>query len=345
MPCVSGHVFISYSHRADSGYVGRLAAHFAAAGVEAWYDKEIVHGDRWTRAIREKIDTCSVFVVVMTPDAEQSEWVDIEISQARQMNRPILPLLLEGHRFFTLANVQYADVTGGVMPGVAFMTALRRLTSEPRKLDSLADGKVFRDVIHPTDLQIALQREASNRMAVLTDGRTLVPNRYFIELSPNDHGRFVPYAAALAQELAQAQADFIGEQGMTVVGDVIVEIERGDDLDSGLFRMSAEVYPTSPEPVGERNPHLVASDGRRYPLTVGQTVIGRGEQADIRLPDIGIARRHARFDFDGAQITLTDLGSTNGTMVNGRRISAIVLDPGDMIQLGTTMLTLHPLVG
>jgi pSer/pThr/pTyr-binding forkhead associated (FHA) protein len=90
---------------------------------------------------------------------------------------------------------------------------------------------------------------------------------------------------------------------------------------------------------GGRNVRLVSGDGRTYPLQIGSTVIGRGDQANLRLPDVGISRRHARLDFDGAQVVLTDLGSTNGTMVNGQRVSAVALNPGDMIQLGTTTLT------
>jgi hypothetical protein len=191
-----------------------------------------------------------------------------------------------------------------------------------------------------------------------------------IDLSPYDHSRLAPYAAALAQELAQSQAEFIGEQGWTVYGVVIVEIERGDGLDTGMFRVTAEVYPgaavapvpSSAAPPGyppyDQNPYapqsappaqggggparsarLVSGDGRGYPLSIGSTVIGRGDQANMRLPDVGISRRHARLDFDGAQVVLTDLGSTNGTMVNGQRVSAVALNPGDMIQLGTTTLT------
>ena len=104
--------------------------------------------------------------------------------------------------------------------------------------------------------------------------------------------------------------------------------------------------PCSPQPARNaryapsgRRSRLVASDGRTYPLAIGSIVIGRGEQATLRLPDVGISRRHARIDFDGAQAVLTDLGSTNGTMVNGQRISAIALNPGDLIQVGTTTLT------
>jgi hypothetical protein len=238
-----------------------------------------------------------------------------------------------------------------------------------KRLEGLVEGafaKVFKGVVHPVEILNAMQREAEAHKAILAGGRTLVPNRYVIDLSPYDHGRLAPYAAALAQELAQSQAEFIGEQGWTVYGDVIVEVERGEGLDTGMFRVTAEVYtggdvapqsgfdhggyPSAPAfPQGgypppqqssnAQTPKLVFSDGRHYPMTVGSTIIGRGEQAQLRLPDVGVSRRHARLDFDGNQIVLTDLGSTNGTMVNNQRVSAVALNPGDLIQIGTTSLT------
>jgi hypothetical protein len=239
-----------------------------------------------------------------------------------------------------------------------------------KRLEGLVEGafaKVFKGVVHPVEILNAMQREAEAHKAILAGGRTLVPNRYVIDLSPYDHSRLAPYAAALAQELAQSQAEFIGEQGWTVYGDVIVEIERGEGLDTGMFRVTAEVYtgaaepaPPPPPPAYDpshgygygpqpgygppaggpgRNARLVSSDGRVYPLAIGSTVIGRGDQANLRLPDVGISRRHARVDFDGGQVVITDLGSTNGTSVNGQRISAVALNPGDMIQIGTTTLT------
>lgn len=240
-----------------------------------------------------------------------------------------------------------------------------------KRLEGLVEGafaKVFKGVVHPVEILNAMQREAEAHKAILAGGRTLVPNRYVIDLSPYDHSRLAPYAAALAQELAQSQAEFIGEQAWTVYGDVIVEIERGEGLDTGMFRVTAEVYTggdvapvqqpgyDAPGGYGPQQPYdhggyppqpgagrgavrLVSGDGRTYPLQMGSTVIGRGDQANLRLPDVGISRRHARLDYDGAQVVLTDLGSTNGTMVNGQRVSAVALNPGDMIQLGTTTLT------
>ncbi len=254
------------------------------------------------------------------------------------------------------------------------MSVLQRFE---KRLEGLVEGafaKVFKGVVHPVEILNAMQREAEAHKAILAGGRTLVPNRYVIDLSPYDHSRLAPYAAALAQELAQSQAEFIGEQGWTVYGDVIVEIERGDGLDTGMFRVTAEVYTggdVAPAPSYDQGPapqmppqgyeqqqayppytgggapqqpagrgvRLVANDGRSYPLSIGSTVIGRGDQANLRLPDVGISRRHARLDYDGAQVVLTDLGSTNGSMVNGQRISAVALNPGDMIQIGTTTLT------
>ncbi len=114
-----------------------------------------------------------------------------------------------------------------------------------KRLENLVEGafaKVFKGVVHPVEIASAMQREADAHKSILGGGRTLVPNRYIIDLSPPDHDRLAQYAAPLAQELAQAQAEYIGEQGWTVYGDVIVEIERGEGLDTGMFRIAAEVY-------------------------------------------------------------------------------------------------------
>jgi hypothetical protein len=255
-----------------------------------------------------------------------------------------------------------------------------------KRLENLVEGafaKVFKGVVHPVEIASAMQREADAHKSILGGGRTLVPNRYIIDLSPPDHDRLAQYAAPLAQELAQAQAEYIGEQGWTVYGDVIVEIERGDGLDTGMFRIAAEVYTGGPEtgpppppqyqqapgyppppPMGHmggpmpgspvatsaptppvppmhnaRQARLISSDGRQFAVAIGSTIIGRGEGAQVRLADVGISRQHARLDYDGSRMVLTDLGSTNGTTVNGNRITAAALQHGDVIQLGTTTLT------
>ena len=151
------------------------------------------------------------------------------------------------------------------------MSVLQRFE---KRLEGLVEGafaKVFKGVVHPVEILNAMQREAEAHKAILAGGRTLVPNRYVIDLSPYDHSRLAPYAAALAQELAQSQAEFIGEQGWTVYGDVIVEIERGDGLDTGMFRVTAEVYTGA-----DGQFSLYEDNGRNYGYE-------RGESARIPL--------------------------------------------------------------
>ncbi|WP_238013200.1 DUF3662 and FHA domain-containing protein [Dactylosporangium sp. AC04546] len=210
-----------------------------------------------------------------------------------------------------------------------------------KRLEGLVEGtfaKVFKGVVHPVELLNAMQREAAAHKQNV-GGRILVPNRFVIELSPADHTRLAAYANALAQELAQSQAEFIGEQGWAVYGDVLVEVDRNETLDTGLFQIVASVHTGGETPARQASGvRLVTDDGGGYLLPVGSTVIGRGDQATVRLADVRASRQHARLDYDGRQVVLTDLGSANGSLVNGRRVATANLTPGDEIVIGNTRL-------
>lgn len=123
---VSAQLFVSYSH-ADRTYVQQLVAHLARGGVSAWADGEIITGDRWTSIIRNQIDACAAMIVVMTPAAEESVWVEREISRAEEQRKPIFPLLLKGQPFFRLTNLQYEKVDNNAMPGVGFVGLLKEV--------------------------------------------------------------------------------------------------------------------------------------------------------------------------------------------------------------------------
>jgi hypothetical protein len=83
---------------------------------------------------------------------------------------------------------------------------------------------------------------------------------------------------------------------------------------------------------------VVDGPGTRHELTTGRNVIGRGTEADIRLPDTGVSRKHVDVVLDGGTAYVEDLGSTNGTLVNGRRISRQALADGDVIRIGHSVL-------
>jgi hypothetical protein len=84
-------------------------------------------------------------------------------------------------------------------------------------------------------------------------------------------------------------------------------------------------------------------DGNAYPLVASITVLGRGDEADIVLDDPGVSRKHAeiRVTADGPHLvaTLRDLGSTNGTFVDGERVGAVQLTEGSAVTVGRTRAT------
>jgi hypothetical protein len=85
---------------------------------------------------------------------------------------------------------------------------------------------------------------------------------------------------------------------------------------------------------------LQLDDGsnRNYPLKQGGNVVGRGQDADFRLPDTGVSRRHLEITWDGQSAMLADLGSTNGTTVNGQPVQTWQLADGDVIRIGHSSL-------
>jgi hypothetical protein len=118
------HVFISYK-RSDQGYARRLANDLRGHGFDVWIDDRIDFGERWWQTIVQAIKDCGAFVVVMSPEAEKSEWVEKEIMLAKREPKPILPLLLKGKVFAILIDTQFADVTGERMPSEEFYRRLR----------------------------------------------------------------------------------------------------------------------------------------------------------------------------------------------------------------------------
>jgi len=102
----------------------------------------------------------------------------------------------------------------------------------------------------------------------------------------------------------------------------------------------ATVPPPAYQQQQQRLRHLLTVDGSQQwmELQVGSNVIGRGQDADLRLPDTGVSRRHVDVRFDGAGAILHDLGSTNGTTVNGHRAQSWQLQHGDVVRLGHTVL-------
>ena len=223
-----------------------------------------------------------------------------------------------------------------------------------RRLGGMVEGafaRVFGGVVQPVEVAARLQREAGDQKAIVGQGRILVPNEYVVELGGSDYARLSEYDKALRRELAAMVREHASEQGWSFVGPVDVHLVEVDGLDTGVFHVrSAVVTADAPAPgplpdTRERaHPYLVLGAGdagpeRVVPLSRAVTRLGRSAEADVRLPDTGVSRLHAevRLEPDGTYVV--DLGSTNGTTVNGRRVSRTALADGDRVGLGPAVLT------
>jgi pSer/pThr/pTyr-binding forkhead associated (FHA) protein len=94
--------------------------------------------------------------------------------------------------------------------------------------------------------------------------------------------------------------------------------------------------------VTEDVPYLVDAAGRQFPLAGPVSTLGRSPNCDVFVPDRRASRRHAEIRWDGETSTLHDLGSTNGTSLNGRRIAAPqALRDGDEVAIASAVFTFH----
>jgi len=118
------HVFVSYA-RQDQTYVEELASYLRSQGFDVWTDAAIYGGAQWLDSIVQKIDSCAAYIVVMSPEARRSQWVQREILRAQAQKKQIMPLLLAGDSFFEVSNLQYGDVRGALLPPPKWIRDLR----------------------------------------------------------------------------------------------------------------------------------------------------------------------------------------------------------------------------
>jgi len=229
---------------------------------------------------------------------------------------------------------------------------LQRFEQRLEQMISGAFARTFRSAVQPVEISAALAREVDNSAQILSRDRRLAPNDFHVELSPADHERLLGLGSALDQELVALLKDHAAAQSYVFTGPVTITLEAADDLTTGRFRVRskavARVSQAGPDPTETQVRRAVAIldiNGERMPLTPPGIVIGRGNDADLRVNDPGVSRRHAEFrvteDSHGPRVSVHDLGSTNGVLVNGKRVEDATLADGAVIRIGNTTLTLH----
>lgn len=194
------------------------------------------------------------------------------------------------------------------------------------------------------------------------DGRRgLVPDQFTVRLHPDDLAALIP-PDEVASELASGALSFARAHGYALRDRPRVTLQPDPTLRPGEAEVDAALSPTSEPVVGAdqaesgtrvyeipvvRSPEVVIEvrepgrAARRIPLSGAPIRIGRAPECEVMLKDSKVSRRHARLHARDGVLLLTDLGSTNGTRVNGNRISELVLGEGDRIQIGDTSLVVE----
>jgi hypothetical protein len=234
-------------------------------------------------------------------------------------------------------------VTPGPGPTPAATTlggAVGILDRFERRLDRMVNGafaRAFKSEVQPVEIAGALQKECDDRAAIVARDRTIVPNAFTVDLSATDFDRLAVYSEALSRELSDVIREHAGVQGYAFVGPLTVEIRRDEELETGLFRVLGEAQPGEIPPDTHLPRAWLDVSGQQVPLAQDVSVIGRGSEADVRINDPGISRRHAMLRLRPTP-TIVDLGSTNGTIVDDVRSEQADVDDGSIITLGSTRI-------
>ena len=201
-----------------------------------------------------------------------------------------------------------------------------------------AFAKTFKSGLQPLEVTAALRRELDTKAAVVSRDRILVPNDFVVRLSAGDYQRMTDLGPALIDEFTQLVQQHAAAQHYAFAGGISIRLECDDSLSEGLVRVDSvnvkgEVAWTP----------VLDIAGKRYPITQARTVIGRGSDADITVDDTGTSRRHVEILWDGKRAQVTDLGSTNGSKLNGVPVSKAPLPPDSIIEIGRTRIVFRVL--
>jgi hypothetical protein len=245
-----------------------------------------------------------------------------------------------------------------------------------QRLEGLVEGfftRVFRSGLQPIEVGRRILREMADGKTVSVN-RVYAPNEFQVAMGSDDHSRFMQMEGGLQKEFGDLVIEAAKENRWNLMGLPKITFVEAEGLGKGSYKVEASfaVDPdqagrvstkegSSEDPhasgaipvasakrlgVGGGNPQLLVldADGKpaeRISITRQPVVIGRMATNGVVLSDPNVSRRHAELRKDGDRWVLVDLGSTNGTSVNGKLAKEHELKDGDRLSFGTSELVFN----
>ncbi len=241
------------------------------------------------------------------------------------------------------------------------------------RLEGLVEGfftKVFRSGLQPIEVGRRILREMGENKTVSVN-RVYAPNEFQVLMGPDDLARFSQMAAGLEREFSDIVIQAAKENRWNLMGLPRISFEEEESFKKGQFKVEAALSADANVPgagvstkePSEDDPSMTravpvgtadrlgiqsegatlvvlegGSEGERISITKAPVTIGRMSSNDIVLSDQNISRKHAEVRHEGGRWLIVDLGSTNGTSVNGKLAREHTLSSGDRIAFGSTEL-------
>jgi hypothetical protein len=219
--------------------------------------------------------------------------------------------------------------------------------------------------LQPVSLAKRIERAMDTTKSFREDG-VIVPNHYVLHLHPTDYARFESYRGSLEDDLAHGILGRARHERYTLVARPRVRLVADDGVPRGDIRVAANVVDDEGDRVRDDRPLPASSDtmvfarpghevaapesARRAYLLVktdgaepvqfdlgGALIsIGRASDNDVIVDDGLVSRHHCQLKLQHGAYSFADLGSRNGSWVNGQPVNEVALGPGDLIRIGST---------
>jgi hypothetical protein len=207
-----------------------------------------------------------------------------------------------------------------------------------RRLERMVEGafaRAFQSGLRPVELGRRLVREMDDNRSVGVRGGTLVPNHFVVTVADSDYEQLEGVHETITRELADAAREHARDEDYEFLGPVDVRLVVDEKLRTGSFRITSRMREGRD---GAGAGSLVLPGGERFTLNELTVSVGRHPDSNLVLADPNVSRNHAEIRPRGDRFVVVDLGSTNGTRINGVRVSEQVLHDGDEISFGNTRI-------